>query len=125
MKLNIQLCDCVFCVKVIFIKNLAIVYRNLFPALRTPLERFRRHLSESSEELAPLKVWQMQALSMQAAAAVVDAADAGGDEPLRVLASIAQNFPMQVKATSKVLHTFILLLELFIRQVQNIGNFHE
>lgn len=72
--------------------------KNLFPALRTPLERFRRHLSESSEELAPLKVWQMQALSMQAAAAVVDAHDAGGDEALRVLTSIAQNFPMQTKS---------------------------
>ncbi|XP_037871803.1 UDP-glucose:glycoprotein glucosyltransferase isoform X2 [Bombyx mori] len=72
--------------------------KNLFPALRTPLERFRRHLSESSEELAPLKVWQMQALSMQAAAAVVDANDAGGDEALRVLTSIAQNFPMQTKS---------------------------
>ncbi|RVE50987.1 hypothetical protein evm_004396 [Chilo suppressalis] len=72
--------------------------KNLFPALRTPLERFRRHLSESSEELAPLKVWQMQALSMQAAAAVVDANDAGGDESLKVLTSIAQNFPMQTKS---------------------------
>ncbi|KAJ2946318.1 hypothetical protein O0L34_g12355 [Tuta absoluta] len=72
--------------------------KNLFPALRTPLERFRRHLSESSEELEPLKVWQMQALSMQAAAAVVDAHDAGGDEALRVLTSIAQNFPMQTKS---------------------------
>lgn len=61
------------------------------------MERFRRHLSESSEELAPLKVWQMQALSMQAAAAVVDANDAGGDEALKVLTSIAQNFPMQVR----------------------------
>ncbi|XP_028175113.1 UDP-glucose:glycoprotein glucosyltransferase [Ostrinia furnacalis] len=72
--------------------------KNLFPALRTPLERFRRHLSESSEELEPLKVWQMQALSMQAAAAVIDANDAGGDESLKVLASIAQNFPMQTKS---------------------------
>ncbi|XP_026484912.2 UDP-glucose:glycoprotein glucosyltransferase [Vanessa tameamea] len=72
--------------------------KNLFPALRTPLERFRRHLSETSEELAPLKVWQMQALSMQAAAAVIDAHDAGGDEALKVLTSIAQNFPMQTKS---------------------------
>lgn len=70
--------------------------RNLFPGLRSPLERFRRHLSESNEELEPLKVWQMQALSMQAAVAVVDANDAGGDESLKVLTSIAQNFPMQV-----------------------------
>lgn len=38
----------------------------------------------------------MQGLSMQAAAAVVDAQDSGGDESLRVLTSIAQNFPMQV-----------------------------
>lgn len=68
----------------------------MFPGLRTPLERFRRHLSESNEELAPLKVWQMQALSMQAAVAVVDANDAGGEESLKVLTSIAQNFPMQV-----------------------------
>ncbi|XP_013193155.2 UDP-glucose:glycoprotein glucosyltransferase isoform X2 [Amyelois transitella] len=72
--------------------------KNIFPALRTPLERFRRHLSESSEELAPLKVWQMQALSMQAAVAVADAHDAGGDEALKVLTSIAQNFPMQTKS---------------------------
>lgn len=72
--------------------------KNLFPGLRSPLERFRRHLSESSEELAPLKVWQMQALSMQAAVAVVDANDAGGDESLKVLTSIAQNFPMQTKS---------------------------
>ncbi|XP_045529662.1 UDP-glucose:glycoprotein glucosyltransferase [Pieris brassicae] len=72
--------------------------KNLFPALRTPLERFRRHLSEMSEELEPLKVWQMQGLSMQAAAAVIDAHDAGGDEALRVLTSIAQNFPMQTKS---------------------------
>ncbi|CAH2099777.1 unnamed protein product [Euphydryas editha] len=72
--------------------------KNLFPALRTPLERFRRHLSETNEELAPLKVWQMQALSMQAAAAVIDAHDAGGDEALKVLTSIAQNFPMQTKS---------------------------
>ncbi|XP_034841093.1 UDP-glucose:glycoprotein glucosyltransferase [Maniola hyperantus] len=72
--------------------------KNLFPALRTPLERFRRHLSEMSEELAPLKVWQMQGLSMQAAAAVIDAHDSGGDEALKVLTSIAQNFPMQTKS---------------------------
>ncbi|XP_026323693.1 UDP-glucose:glycoprotein glucosyltransferase isoform X2 [Hyposmocoma kahamanoa] len=72
--------------------------KNLFPALRTPLERFRQHLSEASEELAPLKIWQMQGLSMQAAAAVVDAHDSGGDESLRVLTSIAQNFPMQTKS---------------------------
>ncbi|XP_075983141.1 UDP-glucose-glycoprotein glucosyltransferase [Anticarsia gemmatalis] len=72
--------------------------KNLFPGLRSPLERFRRHLSESSEEIAPLKVWQMQALSMQAAVAVVDANDAGGDEALKVLTSIAQNFPMQTKS---------------------------
>ncbi|XP_072935877.1 UDP-glucose:glycoprotein glucosyltransferase [Epargyreus clarus] len=71
--------------------------KNLFPALRTPLERFRRHLSEVSEELAPLKVWQMQGLSMQAAVAVADAHDSGGDEALKVLTSIAQNFPMQTK----------------------------
>lgn len=49
-----------------------------------------------SEELAPLKVWQMQALSMQAAAAVIDAHDSGGDEALKMLISISQNFPMQV-----------------------------
>lgn len=65
------------------------------------MERFRRHLSESSEELAPLKVWQMQRLSMQAAAAVMDAHDAGGDEALKVLTSIAQNFPMQVIFTKQ------------------------
>lgn len=44
----------------------------------------------------------MQALSMQAAVAVVDAHDAGGDEALKVLTSIAQNFPMQVRLIAAV-----------------------
>lgn len=46
-----------------------------------------------SNELAPLKVWQFQDLSVQAAERIMSAPK---DEALKVLINIAQNFPIQV-----------------------------
>lgn len=68
-------------------------FRNLFPDLRSPLDRFRKHLTEQESELAPLKVWQFQALSLQAAESVMAAPP---HEALSHFTNIAQNFPMQV-----------------------------
>lgn len=53
----------------------------------------------------------MQALSMQAAAAVVDAHDSGGDEALKVLTSIAQNFPMQVTYSLVILRVLKAVIQ--------------
>lgn len=58
---------------------------------------FKVHLEETSNELAPLKVWQFQELSLQAAERIMAAPK---DEALKVLINIAQNFPMQVRKIS-------------------------
>lgn len=43
--------------------------------------------------MAPLKVWQFQELSLQAAERIMSAPK---DEALKVFTNIAQNFPLQV-----------------------------
>lgn len=43
--------------------------------------------------MAPLKVWQFQELSLQAAERIMSAPK---EEALKVFTNIAQNFPMQV-----------------------------
>lgn len=53
----------------------------------------RLHLLESTNEMAPLKVWQVQELSLQAAERIMSSPK---EEALKVLTNIAQNFPLQV-----------------------------
>jgi len=43
--------------------------------------------------MAPLKVWQVQELSLQAAERIMSSPK---EEALKVLTNIAQNFPLQV-----------------------------
>jgi UDP-glucose:glycoprotein glucosyltransferase len=47
--------------------------------------------------MAPLKVWQVQELSLQAAERIMSSPK---DEALKVLTNIAQNFPLQVSKFS-------------------------
>ncbi len=73
--------------------------RQLHPELKDHLDEFRAHLVESTLELAPLKAWQMQDLSLQAAQRVLEADPA---DALTVLEDLSQNFPMRARALSKV-----------------------
>lgn len=57
------------------------------------LDKLRQHLLETSSELAPLKVWQFQELSLQAAQRILSAPK---EEVLHVLTYISSNFPTQV-----------------------------
>ncbi|XP_064638451.1 UDP-glucose:glycoprotein glucosyltransferase 1-like isoform X2 [Lineus longissimus] len=68
--------------------------KEMYPELKENLSEFRKFLVESSNEMAPLKVWQLQDLSFQAAQRVVSAAP---KESLRVLRDISQNFPTQTR----------------------------
>lgn len=70
--------------------------KQLFPDLRGHLDQFKQHLEDSSNELAALKVWEFQELSLQAAERIMNAPR---DEALKVFTNIAQNFPMQVSST--------------------------
>ncbi|XP_076453817.1 UDP-glucose:glycoprotein glucosyltransferase 1-like isoform X2 [Babylonia areolata] len=64
--------------------------RELHPELDKELKEFRSHLLQSVTELAPLKAWQMQDLSLQAAQQVLNVAPGNA---LQVLTDISQNFP--------------------------------
>lgn len=66
--------------------------------MKSDLDKFKAHLEESSNEMAPLKVWQFQELSLQAAERIMTAPK---DEALKVFTNIAQNFPMQAKGLVK------------------------
>lgn len=69
--------------------------KSLYPDMKENLEKFRQHLVESSSELAPLKVWQVQELSLQAAERIMAAPR---EEALKVLTHTAQNFPLQARS---------------------------
>ncbi|CDW52566.1 udp glucose:glycoprotein glucosyltransferase [Trichuris trichiura] len=62
----------------------------LHPELRDKLDEFKLHLLEA-DELAPLKVWQLQDLSFQAGQRILLAAK---EDVLHTLQELSQNFPL-------------------------------
>jgi UDP-glucose:glycoprotein glucosyltransferase len=67
----------------------------LNPGLAPKLDKLRQALLDESQELAPLKVWQLQELSLQAAERILSAAK---DESLKIMAQLAQNFPLLARS---------------------------
>uniref|UniRef100_A0A8C1SYB4 UDP-glucose glycoprotein glucosyltransferase 1 n=1 Tax=Cyprinus carpio TaxID=7962 RepID=A0A8C1SYB4_CYPCA len=61
-----------------------------YPELKEQLKELRKHLIESTNEMAPLKVWQMQDLSFQTAARILGAPSV---DALNVMRDLSQNFP--------------------------------
>lgn len=69
--------------------------KHIYPDKKENLDKLRLHLLESSNEMAPLKVWQVQELSLQAAERIMNSPK---EEALKVLTNIAQNFPLQARS---------------------------
>lgn len=69
--------------------------KELHPQLKPQLREFHNYLMDTATELTPLKVWQLQDLSLQAA---TKALSAPPDEALNVLETISQNFPVQARS---------------------------
>lgn len=69
----------------------------MYKNLKESIDQFRLHLLER-DELSPLKVWQVQELSYQAAQRVVQA---GPEEALSVLTDASQNFPLAARSLSR------------------------
>lgn len=65
----------------------------MYPEKRQDIIKFRTHLSEASGELAPLKAWQFQALSLQAAQRIMNGPP---QDAIQTFIHISQNFPTQV-----------------------------
>ncbi|KAL2076561.1 hypothetical protein ACEWY4_027843 [Coilia grayii] len=72
--------------------------RTLYPELKEQLRELRKHLVESTNEMAPLKVWQMQDLSFQTAARILAAPPV---DALTVMKDLSQNFPTKARSITK------------------------
>ncbi|KAB1279472.1 UDP-glucose:glycoprotein glucosyltransferase 1, partial [Camelus dromedarius] len=72
--------------------------RDLHPDLKGQLKELRKHLVESTNEMAPLKVWQLQDLSFQTAARILAAPV---ELALVIMKDLSQNFPTKARAITK------------------------
>ncbi|XP_077147439.1 UDP-glucose:glycoprotein glucosyltransferase 1 isoform X1 [Ranitomeya variabilis] len=72
--------------------------RQLYPELQEQLKELRNHLVESTNEMSPLKVWELQDLSFQTAARVLAAPSS---EALLVMKDLSQNFPTKARTLTR------------------------
>jgi len=66
--------------------------KKLYPDHTENLDTFRAHLVHANLDKRPLRVWEVQELSLQAAERVL----ASGDEALKTIMHISHNFPALV-----------------------------
>ncbi|XP_018026730.1 UDP-glucose:glycoprotein glucosyltransferase 1 isoform X2 [Hyalella azteca] len=74
--------------------------RTRYPELSSELSDFKKHLVSSSHDMAPMKVWQLQHLSMQAAQRVLSSGEPL--EKLNALVNTAQDFPRLARSLVKI-----------------------
>ncbi|XP_071549472.1 UDP-glucose:glycoprotein glucosyltransferase 1 isoform X4 [Panulirus ornatus] len=72
---------------------------SLHPEKLEELNQLKKHLVESRHEMAPMKVWQLQHLSMQAAQRIMSAPK---DQQLSLFVHTAQNFPMLARSLVRI-----------------------
>ncbi|XP_072111746.1 UDP-glucose:glycoprotein glucosyltransferase 1 isoform X1 [Mobula birostris] len=72
--------------------------KQLYPEIKEQLKELRKHLIESTNEMAPLKVWQLQDLSFQTAARILSAPT---DDALMVMRDLSQNFPTKARSITR------------------------
>ncbi|XP_072217611.1 UDP-glucose:glycoprotein glucosyltransferase 2 isoform X2 [Excalfactoria chinensis] len=73
--------------------------KQLHPDLKNNLKEFKKHLIETTNSTEPLKVWELQDLSFQAAARIMSAP---AYDALKVMKDIAQNFPLRARSLTRV-----------------------
>ncbi|XP_076857427.1 UDP-glucose:glycoprotein glucosyltransferase 2 isoform X2 [Brachyhypopomus gauderio] len=69
------------------------------PELQEQLGDLKKHLLESSNDMAPLKVWELQDLSFQAAARIISVPKF---DSLKVMEDLSQNFPSKARSLTRV-----------------------
>uniref|UniRef100_A0A8B9JIQ4 UDP-glucose ceramide glucosyltransferase-like 1 n=1 Tax=Astyanax mexicanus TaxID=7994 RepID=A0A8B9JIQ4_ASTMX len=70
------------------------MFLTIYPELKEQLKELRKHLVESTNDMAPLKVWQLQDLSFQTAARILAAPPV---DALNVMRDLSQNFPTKAR----------------------------
>nr|XP_055070737.1 UDP-glucose:glycoprotein glucosyltransferase 2 isoform X1 [Misgurnus anguillicaudatus]XP_055070738.1 UDP-glucose:glycoprotein glucosyltransferase 2 isoform X1 [Misgurnus anguillicaudatus]XP_055070739.1 UDP-glucose:glycoprotein glucosyltransferase 2 isoform X1 [Misgurnus anguillicaudatus]XP_055070740.1 UDP-glucose:glycoprotein glucosyltransferase 2 isoform X1 [Misgurnus anguillicaudatus] len=69
------------------------------PELKEELGELRKHLLESTNDMTPLKVWELQDLSFQAASRIISAPKF---DSLKLMQDLSQNFPSRARSLTKV-----------------------
>uniref|UniRef100_A0A4W5PBX7 UDP-glucose ceramide glucosyltransferase-like 1 n=1 Tax=Hucho hucho TaxID=62062 RepID=A0A4W5PBX7_9TELE len=69
------------------------------PDLQEQLGELRKHLLESTNDMAPLKVWELQDLSFQAAARIMSVPTF---DALKLMRDLSQNFPSKASSESSL-----------------------
>jgi len=72
--------------------------KSLHPDKVEKLAEMKQHLLDLNNDMAPMKVWQLQDLSMQAAQRIMASPS---DDRLKVMTDLASNFPSHARSLSK------------------------
>ncbi|KAM9486664.1 UDP-glucose:glycoprotein glucosyltransferase 2 isoform 2-T2 [Clarias gariepinus] len=73
--------------------------RESHPELQEQLGELKRHLLESTNDMAPLKVWELQDLSFQAATRIMSVPKF---DSLKLMQDLSQNFPSKARSLTRV-----------------------
>ncbi|XP_078077776.1 UDP-glucose:glycoprotein glucosyltransferase 2 isoform X1 [Mustelus asterias] len=71
----------------------------LYPDLKSQLKELRKHLIQSTNDMAPLKVWELQDLSFQTATRIVSTPV---HDALKSMRDLSQNFPTKARSLTKI-----------------------
>ncbi|XP_016093403.1 UDP-glucose:glycoprotein glucosyltransferase 2-like [Sinocyclocheilus grahami] len=69
------------------------------PELQEELRELRKHLLESTNDMTPLKVWELQDLSFQAASRIMTVPKF---DSLKLMQDLSQNFPSRARSLTRV-----------------------
>uniref|UniRef100_A0A8C4IMM5 UDP-glucose ceramide glucosyltransferase-like 1 n=1 Tax=Dicentrarchus labrax TaxID=13489 RepID=A0A8C4IMM5_DICLA len=69
------------------------------PEIQEQLTELRKHLLESTNDMVPLKVWEMQDLSFQAASRIMSVPKF---DALKLMRDLSQNFPSKARSLTRV-----------------------
>ncbi|XP_053419281.1 UDP-glucose:glycoprotein glucosyltransferase 2 [Nycticebus coucang] len=73
--------------------------KEIYPALRDNLTAFQKYLIESNKEMIPLKVWELQDLSFQAASQIMSTPVY---DAIKLMKDISQNFPIKARSLTRI-----------------------
>ncbi|XP_008068885.1 UDP-glucose:glycoprotein glucosyltransferase 2-like, partial [Carlito syrichta] len=73
--------------------------KELYSDLRDNLTAFQKYLIESNKEMMPLKIWELQDLSFQAASLIMSTPVY---DAIKLMKDISQNFPIKARFLSRI-----------------------
>ncbi|XP_069323188.1 UDP-glucose:glycoprotein glucosyltransferase 2 [Eulemur rufifrons] len=73
--------------------------KEIHPALTDNLTAFQKYLIESNKEMMPLKVWELQDLSFQAASQIMSTPVY---DAIKLMKDISQNFPIKARSLTRI-----------------------